>query len=239
MTANGPTIDYELSSVTVPRTLMPSLLAAHAGPRRVSPPELSSSGLIAEGRLDPLVASLLRIMTDPDLLLSVESRSAGELTLLTFWRQRSRAVAGATSPDGQFRISLVSAELLPFHLAQAVSLSPCAPPFYDGSFRVPRPVLSSARRRAATSPGEAGKELIDSGVGAEWADRLVAAFLLQRNRWAMESVSLETVRATSSLAVLDAGHAGFWRFHPLGCDEIEVSPISFDRLLDLLAALVV
>lgn len=238
MTADRPTIDYELGSVSVPRTLMPALLAAQVSPRRVSPPELTSSGLFESGRLDPLVASLLRVMTDPDLVLSVETRAAGELELITFWRRGSRAVAGSSGPGRRFHIALVAAELLPFHLAQAVSLFPHAQPQYAGRFTVPRSVLSSARRRAATSPGSAGEELVEAGVSAEWTDRLVAAFLLQRNRWAIESVSLVAMRKTSSLAVLDAGHAGFWRLRPLGQDDIEIAPIGFARLLDLLAALV-
>jgi len=238
MTADRPTIDYELGSVSVPRTLMPALLAAQVSTRPESPPELAASGLVSSGRLDPLVASLLDVMTDPDLVLSVESRASDELRLVTFWRCGSRAVVGSSGPGRQFHISLVSAELLPFHLAQAVSLVPCAQPQYAGRFTVPRNVLSSARRRAVTSPGAAGKELVEAGVGAEWSDRLVAAFLLQRNRWAIESVSVATMRATSSLAVLDAGHGGFWRLQPLTRDEVDVTPIGFGRLLDLLAALV-
>ena len=217
---------------------MPSLLAAQVSPERGPPPELTSSGLVASGRLDPLVSSLLRVMTEPDLVLSVESRAAGELRLVTFWRSGSRAVAGTTGPGRRFHISLVAAELLPFHLAQAVSLAPCAQPRYQGSFTVARRVLASARRTAAASAGAAGEELIAAGVSAEWADRIVAAFLLQRSRWAIESVCLKSLRATSSLAALDAGHAGFWRLRPLGYEEIEVNPIGFERLLDLLAALV-
>jgi hypothetical protein len=238
MTADRPTIDYGLGSISVPRALMPSLLAAQVNPRQVSPPELTSSGLVASGRLHPLVASLLRVMTEADLVLSVESQAAGELSLVTFWRRGSRAVAGSTGPGRRFHISLVSAELLPFHLAQAVSLVPCAQPQYTGRVTVHRKVLSSARRRAATAPGSAAAELVEAGVSAEWSDRLVAAFLLQRSRWAIESVSLTAMRETSSLAVLDAGHAGFWRIRALAQDEIEITPIDFERLLDLLAALV-
>jgi hypothetical protein len=238
MTADRPTIDYELGSISVPRTLMPSLLAAQVSRRQVPPPELASSDLVASGRLDPLVISLLRVMTDPDLVLSVESRAAGELRLVTFWRCGTRAVAGYTGPGRRFHISLASTQFLPFHLAQAVSLVPCPQPQYTGRFTVPRNVLSSARRQAASAPGSAAEELVAAGISAEWSDRLVAAFLLQRNRWAIESVSLAAMRATSSLAVLDAGHAGFWRLRPLGQDEIEVAPISFERLLDLLAALI-
>ncbi|MDJ0664788.1 MAG: ESX secretion-associated protein EspG [Acidimicrobiia bacterium] len=238
MTADRPTVDYELGSVSVPRALMPSLLAAQVSPRQASPPELSSSGLLASGRLDPLVASLLQVMTEPDLVLSVESQAAGELELITFWRRHTRAVAGTTGPGRRFLISLVSAELLPFDLAQAVSLAPCAQPQYRGKFTVPRQVLASARRSAATSAEAAGETMVAAGVSAEWADRLVAAFLLQRSRWAIESVSLQSTRATSSLAVLDAGHAGFWRLHPIGGDEIEVTPVGFDRLLDLISALI-
>ncbi len=225
MTADRPAVDYELGSVSVPRTLMPALLAAQVSPRQVSPPELTSSGLLASGRLDPLVASLLQVMTEPDLVLSVESQAAGELELITFWRRQTRAVAGTTGSGRRFLISLVSAELLPFHLAQAVSLAPCAQPKYRGKFTVPRRVLASARRRAATSAEAAGQELVEAGVNARWADRLVAAFLLQRSRWAIESVSLESTRATSSLAVLDAGHAGFWRLRALGSEEIVVAPV--------------
>ena len=238
MTADRPTIDYELGSVTVPRTLMPSLLAAQVSSEQNSLPELASTGLVAAGKLDPLVASLLEVMTEPDLVLSVESQAAGNLELVTFWRRGSQAVAGTTGTGRRFHLSMVTAELLPFHLAQAVSLRPFAQPYYKGAFTVSRPVLAAARRTARTSAGTAANQLIKAGVSVEWADRLVAAFLLQRNRWAVESVSLESIRATSSLAMLDAGHAGFWRLRSLGGSEIEVSPARFEQVLELLAALV-
>ncbi len=217
---------------------MPSLLAARAGADHDSPPELMGSGLFTSGRLDPLVASLLEVMTDPNLVISVETSDALGLRLTTFWRRGHRAVVGTTGTGPHFHIALVTADLLPFHLAQSVELTPQTYPRYDGQFTVPRLAMTTARRQAALEPAAAEAALVRAGVSSVWAERLVAAFLLQRSRWAMESVSLDLPRTNSSLAILDSAHAGLWRIRAVDEDQLAISPIAFDKLLERIGALV-
>ena len=67
-----PEIDRARRAVSVPRRLMSTLLAIHAG-SDVQPmaaiDELQSGGLIGAHRLDPLLVRLIDVMTDPTLVV--------------------------------------------------------------------------------------------------------------------------------------------------------------------------
>ena len=79
---------------------MPPLLAAHSGlftePEAVA--ELSDGGLVATRQLDPLVKRLIDIVTEPDMVASIEAHDAVTRTqrtkLTTIWRRGNAAVLG-------------------------------------------------------------------------------------------------------------------------------------------------
>lgn len=246
MTQHLPAIDHRRRSLTIPRRLMPSVLAIRAGKPGAADAvdELRARGVIAADSLDPLVADLVDVMTNPSLVVSAEARRvhAGvdvRARLSTFWRSGPRAVIGQTDDKRHFQLLQIEPMLLPFHMAQAVGMVPRPHPQFHGSFRVPASTLSVIETLAATNPTAAEGELAAAGVARQWADRLLAALLLRRSLWTVESVWLggTTEREESRLSVLDGGFAGYWRLSTEPDDTVTVAPCSFDDLLVRIAAL--
>lgn len=237
-------IDYDRRSLLIPRRLMPSLLAAHGGsrPDASSLDELRASGLISSHRLDPLVRSLIDVMTDPKLVVTAEvirgqGPAATPTRLATFWRNGRRAVLGLTGDGNQFQLVEIEAALLPFHIAQAVDLVPRRQPRFSGSFSVPAGVLTRAEEFIALDPQRADAELSASGVPRAWTDRIVAALVLRRSLWVLESVWLGGANRgdEARMCVLDGGFSGYWRLAE--GDDITVSPADFDELIQRIGAL--
>jgi hypothetical protein len=226
-------IDYERRALSVPRRLMPSLLAVQTGSatRPDSANELKASGLLSSGRLDPLARTLLGTMTDPSLIVSLEITRASLLPrLVTLWQQGPIAVVGTTE-SRRFHIVQVDPALLPFHIAQALRIAPVAQPRYEGGFSIPPAV--AAAFRVELDPQEVETRLIAAGVDRVWADRFLAAWILRRSLWSMEVVSLTNRVGQGTMSALDGGHAGYWTIKPQGT----VQPLGIDSLLRRLAAL--
>jgi hypothetical protein len=244
---NGlPAIDHYRRSLSIPRQLMPSVLAVHAGsrPAAAAAAALRAGGIMANASLDPLVTALIEVMTNPSLVVTSElSRAEGaELTkprLTTFWSNGSRAVIGHTADRRRFQLMQVERALLPFHMAQAVEITPRPTPQFAGSFSVPTHALSKIEGDVSTNPARAEAALIAAGVSPEWTERLVAALLMRRSRWTIESVWLGHTagRDESQISVLDGGFAGYWRLATATDGDVTVTPTTFDDLLRRLAAL--
>ncbi len=237
-------IDYDRRSLLIPRRLMPPLLAAHGGrrPDALALDELRASGLIASRNLDPLVRSLIDVMTDPTLVVTAEvvrgsTPEAQPSRLATFWRNGGRAVLGLTGDGADFQLVEIESALLPFHIAQAVDLVPRRQPRFTGSFSLPAGTLTTAEDLIAIDPERADAELSAAGVPRVWADRIVAALVLRRSVWVLESVWLGNSDGSrkSRLCVLDGGFSGYWRL--AGSNGITVSPADFDDLMHRIGAL--
>jgi hypothetical protein len=240
----GSSIDHRRRSVSVPRHLMPVLLALHAGERSGSVAEvteLRAAGLMQAQRLDPLLITLISVMTDPALVVTVEAADAGKPRLATIWGTPRRAVIGMTDDSRQFELIQIEPGLLPFHLAQATGLAPLPRQPYAGGFSLPASAMDSAEDLLARDPVSAGRVLLRAGVPTLWADRLLSALALRRSIWTVESVWLSTGRRRSEarLSILDAGSAGYWRLSEANSDgRIRAEVSSFDdimhRFVDLL-----
>jgi EspG family len=242
MTRRRPTIDRDRRTLSIPRRLMPSLLAMQTGtvaePAAVA--ELRAGGIVSAGHLDPLASDLLDVITGPSLVVSVDvDRRPETPRLVTFWRTGDRAVVGTTDAKRRFHLTEIAADLLPFHLAQATGIRPLAQPHYEGSFVVPARVLAAAEETAGSDPARTESALVAAGIEPLWAERFLAALLLRRAVWTAESVWLRGIdgRGGVSLSVLDGGHAGYWRLGPSNPDAITVTPSGFDDLMRRIAAL--
>lgn len=238
-----PLVDHRRRSISVPRRLMPSLLAVHAGrlPESATLTELRAGGIMTATRLDPLVRSLVSVITNPTLVVTVEvddpdpGRPPQPATL---WRSGNAAVGGRADRRGCFELIHIDPFLLPFHLAQVVRLVPESHPTYTGSLRVPLTTLRLVESIAATDPTRAERELATAGVGAPWIDRVLATLIMRRSVWAVESIWIgdRRHREEARLTVLDGGFAGYWRLnHHNG--YVIVAPTDFDDLMRRFAAL--
>jgi hypothetical protein len=240
--AADTTIDHLRRSLSVPRPLMPALLAFYAGDTThdaTATARLQKSGLLHRDRLDPLVLVLLGVMTNPTLVMTIDIATPPTHRLATIWATPRRAVIGMTHAGRRFELLQVEPGLLPFHLAQATRLEPLPNPPFTGSFSLPAATLDTVEAVIITDLGKAEQELLRAGVLATWADRLLIALSHRRSLWTVESVWLGgRPRTESSLCVLDAGPGGYWELstEPAGKD-VTVSVSSFDELLARFAAL--
>ena len=241
MSANQPVVDHSRRSLSVPRHLMPSLLAAHAGRMSSSSAfnELRAAGIIAARRLDPMVSELIGVVTNPTLVITVDVNLAGSLrpVLATIWQNGSAAVIGHGGED-VFQIVAVDPLLLPFHLAQLVNLVPHRQPTYSGGFTVPASTLAHADSLAAIEPRRAEETLLAAGVPPAWTERILATLIMRRALWTIESIWLgdHRRREEARLVVLDGGFSGYWRLTQQD-GVVRVRPVGFDDLIQQLGDL--
>ncbi|MCP4964216.1 MAG: hypothetical protein GY926_03175 [bacterium] len=221
---------------------MPSILAIHAGKRPrpdTTVAELRAGGIMATERLDPLVTTLVEVMTNPSLVITVELSRDANPKLATFWGTPHRAVLGLTENRHRFQLIQVEPTLLPFHLAQTTGLDPRPEPPFSGSFAVSASALHTAETSAARNPDIAAAALRGAGVQQEWCDRFLGALVLRQSLWTIESVWLgrDSMRDECRLSVLDAGSDGYWRFGSSEEGIVTVSTSSFEDLMRRFAAL--
>jgi hypothetical protein len=195
---------------------------------------------MANERLDPLVTTLVEVMTNPTLVITVEVAGAQQPRLATIWGTPRRAVVGMTSDRRRFDLQQIEPNLLPFHLAQTTGLTPRSRPRFKGGYSIRAAELSAAEHLAATDPAAAERRLTGSGVPVLWAKRIVTALTHRRALWTIESVWLGSNpgRNQSRLSVLDAGQAGYWRL--VGDDakhRVMVTVTDFDEVMQRFAAL--
>ena len=245
----GHSIDYHRRSLSIPRRLMPPLLALHGGrrPEAVAVEELRSIGVIATDpadrhRLDPLVRDLVDVITNPSLVVAAEITAENGMResaprLATFWRKGPRAVIGLTGDGRQFQLIAAEPALLPFHVAQAVRLAPRRHPHFAGSFSMPNALLARAKELVFVDPDGLAAELSTARVPRRWAERLIAALTLRRSSWVLDSVWLHTGTTSTRLCVLDGGFSGFWTIDEQPDGLLTITPAHFDHVLSRIAAM--
>ena len=241
--ARRTAVDHRLRALSVPRRLMPAILAIYAGggngAESVSS-ELETDALVIQNRLDPLVTTLIDIMTSPDLVVTAEVSKADGEQLTTFWATATHAVVGATSDRSQFELIQIEPGLLPFHLAQATGATPRPPSRFTGGCLLPERALQSAETLIVSEPRRAAATLRAGGVPWIWADRVCEALARKRAVWTVDSVSLPQNARHSQppLRVLDAGPGGYWRLRQRRSSEIvSMQVIDFETVLELLISM--
>ncbi len=236
-----PEIDRKRRSVSIPKDLMPVVLAMHGGEpcgASADVARLQDYGLVHAKSLDPLLTSLVEVMTNPSLVVTVEVARAHSPQLSTIWGTPRRAVIGGTNDRKRFQLQQIEPQLLPFHLAQATGLGPRPQPPFLGGCSVPAAALRLAEELAATEPDEAEHVLAAAGLASPWSDRILIALTHRRSLWTVESVWLGARhrRRGSRLSVLDAGSAGYWCLEG-DRHQVELTVTDFDSLLRRFATL--
>lgn len=235
-------VDHDRRTLSVPRRLMPVILGFHSGdhtaPKR-SLNELEGTGVLRGGLLDPMVTTMVEVMTNPLLVVTVEVAGGRSPRLSTIWSTPHRAVVGQTSDRSRFDLVQIEPELLPFHLAQLTGLAPRPLPPFSGEVTLPSAALDLAEDLISSDPDLAEANLMSAGTPAEWIDRLLIALAHRRTMWTVESVWLgrTTGRSEARLAVLDAGPAGYWRLHKQGDGRVTVTASDFDDIMRRFSAL--
>lgn len=235
-------VDHGRRSLSVPKRLMPTILALHAGEAVRSAKtiaELESGSLLVHNTLDPLVVTLVTVMTSPTMVVTVESAGSRSPRLATIWGAAQRAVLGTTADQDQFELLQIEPDLLPFHLAQLTDLSPRSRPPFSGAVTVPIVTLRHVEDIIARDQHSAERELRAAGLVDPWPDWLLIALAHRRALWTIEAIWLDSrARCTDQMTVLDAGSAGYWTVaeNPeRGTVTLSVS--DFDQLLRRCSAL--
>lgn len=236
-------VDHARRAVTVPRRLMPAVLALYAGDPiqdHAAVDELESAGVIGGNHLDEMVATLIDIMTGPELVITADIVGSDIHRLVTFWATATRAAVGTTFDQSQFELMQIEPSLLAFHLAQALGVNPRPALPFTGSCSLPSTALRSARALATREKRHAAAVLRGTGAPFEWAERVAEALARQERLWTAESVWLRrgSANTQSRLEVLDAGEAGYWRLIERPAKGlVSLQIVEFDDLLQLLLSL--
>lgn len=225
-------------TLTVPRRLIPALmlLATHGTPDPSALAELERSGVVAGGSLSSDVAGLLAVMTDPELVISVEVTTRDGSRLSTIWATAASAVWGRPGDRDVYQLCSVDTLTVPLLLAQltGVGKRPEAP--FSGTVTMPVDAHQAALDWRAEDPETALAILVAAGVDPLWADRVLIADEHRRALWTVSSVWTErhVGHEVHEARVLDAGPAGYWRLTAPDQATVAYTVISLHETMRLL-----
>ncbi len=204
----------------LPRPLIPTLMILAAGEHAPTPADgavrhLEELELAAQGRITPMGRRLVEIMTEADLVISVECASAELVQHSTIWAQRHRAVWGRPADHDVFELRCVEPIEIPLLLAQLTEVGHRPPAPFAGAVTVPHDALNAAASRDFDAETAFGI-LVAAGVDSTWADRLLIAFDHRRHEFTISSVwtDPEGNHGHHEVRILDAGAAGYWHLEP-------------------------
>lgn len=201
--------------LTLPRRLIPALmlLAAEGAPPPGAVAELERCGAAAGGMLSPEAAGLVAVMTDPDLVVSVEVTTRDATNRSTIWATSDRAVWGRPVDQDVYQLRSIDTVTVPLLLAQLTGVGSRPETPFSGSVTVAADALDAALDWQGDDPETALAILVSAGADPVWADRILIANQHRRAQWTVSSVWTERAggHEVHEATVLDAGPAGYWR----------------------------
>jgi hypothetical protein len=250
VTANAEAVlDAGRGTLTLPRRLVPTVMLLRAKGRAGfagdassvrALAELERAGITAAGRLHPLAADILQVVTDPSLVVTVEVRALERPAISTIWASDAGAVLGQAIEPGLFHLGPIEPDLLPFHLAQLTMVGPRPDHGFAGSADAPAGLLDELEPLWCTDPDAVAARLVGAGVGAAWAERLAGAHRHRRATWRVASLwaGPDGSAHDREVMMLDAGPEGYWEITPLPADvpSIRFTPRRFADVMEALTA---
>jgi hypothetical protein len=230
-------LDAGRRALVLPRRLVPVAMLLHtaAAPDATGQPlarcELERAGITAGGRLHPLAASILGVVTEPRVVVSVEVTETGPPSIATIWAEPRRAVLGRPVAGDGFELHEIAPALIPFHLAQLVELSGSTTSA-TGRIVVPTALLHDVGDQLVLDPEAARERLRLAGVGPDVTERLVELHTRRAQTWRVASLwaGPDGSAHDDELVVMDAGEAGYWQVST-GDEETAFVPRELDDLL--------
>ena len=243
--AVAPVLDAGRGTLTLPRRLLPvAMMLRRRGDvaddvdtlRALR--ELERAGIAFGGRLHPMAAHMLTVVTAPKLVITVEVTVSRRTEISTIWAAEGRAVLGAPVEPGAFQLSPLDADLLPFHLTDLTRVGARPDPPFRGTVAAPADLLDELEDLWRRDTSRAVERLRGAGVDDAWADRLAIAHHHRRSLWRVAAlwVGEQQTANDAELTVLDAGSAGYWSVTPSGGAEpsITFSVLTVDEVLEAL-----
>jgi len=180
--------------------------------------QLRSAGIITEDQLDPLAADLLRVANQASLIITVELRYGSDSSSSTVWATPRQAVVSAAldpafaefRPVDVFQLPAVLSELMVSRAPSSVAEAPIS---------VATQAVAEAEA-VLDEPERAAEILIEAGLSAEQADKVVDFQNSNVRRWRVNSTwSTEDGQDSSELRGIDAGDNGQWLVAMTGSRE--------------------
>jgi hypothetical protein len=208
-----PILDRSRSRLRIPREILPEAIRQASREGLASPlatVRMETGGIIAEGRLDPIVAALLNVIAEASLMLTIEVELEGDGSETTIWATPARAVITSSLDPELVDISPVRLPRLPETLTDVIMLRPP-----DAVATQAVTVAADAYRRAgeARHRPDAARAALEqeAGLGDDDVDLLLAILAPSTRRWHVRSTwATEEGRETAQLTGFDAGARGQW-----------------------------
>jgi hypothetical protein len=201
--------------LTLPRRLIPALmlLAADGAPPPAAVVDLERCGVASGGIVSPDAAALVGVMTDPDLVVSIEVTTRDAVNRSTIWATAERAVWGRPVEQDVYQLRSIDTVTVPLLLAQLTGVGRRPETPFSGSVTVAADALAAALDWQTDDPETALAILVSAGAEPVWADRILIANQHRRAQWTVSSVWVEQNggHEVHEATVLDAGPAGYWR----------------------------
>ncbi len=202
-------------TLTLPRHLIPALmlLASHGSPPPAAMSELERAGVACNGLLSAEASALVAVMTQPDLVISVEVATRDGARLSTIWATAAQAVWGRPVEHDVYQLRAIDTVTVPLLLVQLTGVGRRPEPPFAGSVCIAAEALEAALDWQADDPETALGILVAAGVDPQWADRILIAHQHHRAKWTVSSVWTDggAGHEVHDVTVLDAGPAGYWR----------------------------
>ncbi len=196
----------------MPREILPEALRQASRQGLASPVatvRMETGGVMVDGRLDPIVAAMLNVISDASLMVTVDVQLEGDSSVTTIWATPHRAVVTSSLDPELVDIQPVRLPRLPETLTDVIMLRP--PEGVLGqTITVPTPAMGEADAHRGDSEA-ALADLLAAGLSAEDAELVLAFQSPSTRRWRISSTwAAETGQQMAQLRGLDAGPKGQW-----------------------------
>ncbi len=207
-----PILDRSRSRLRIPREILPEAIRQASREGLASPlatVRMETGGIIADGRLDPIVAAMLNVIAEASLMLTIEVELEGDASETTIWATPARAVITSSLDPELVDVSPVRLPRLPETLTDVIMLRPP-----DAVAAQTVTVAADPYRRAEEArhrPDAARAALEEGGVSGDDVDLLLAIQAPSTRRWHVTSTwATDSGRETAQLTGFDAGARGQW-----------------------------
>jgi len=244
--AHAPLLNVVEGRLVLPRELLPTAMQVSEGQ---TPPQgapettaLTTAGILVQGRLHPVADSILSTMVDPELVATIEcTEVARPPTLSTIWGRGATGVVGESRAADMFTLHQTARGLLPFHVANLVSLGPRPAPVSRASVAVAAEMLAASRPQWH-DPEVLTTLLRSSGVPDADAGAIAMAHAARRGTWRINALRIDTggLPSDDDVLVLDGDAAGYWTLTAANepPDTVRFEPIAWSEVLNLVGRLI-
>ena len=180
--------------------------------------QLRAAGIIVDDDLDPLAADLLRVANQASLIITVELRYGSDTSSSTVWATPRQAVVSSSLDPAFAEFRPVDVMQIPFVLSE---LMVSRPPLSVGEAPISVATQAVAEAEAVLDkPDQASKILVDAGLSANQAQRVLDFQDSDVRRWRVNSTwSTDDGQDSSELRGIDAGENGQWLVAMTGSRE--------------------